>query len=101
MPRFRTVAVLTAVVGVALGVALAAIDPGYDVALAADAPTGGFLQSLARTFVRPLVQALNPAGGTTVKPGANADQKLQQQQQKQQQQPPKNNQQGTGGNAGK
>lgn len=95
MPRFRTVAVLTAVVGFGLGVMLAAVDPGYDIALASEAPSGGVLQSLAQTFARPLVKALNLAGGSVIKPGANtADQKLQQKQEQQQQ---KNNQRGAGG----
>lgn len=101
MPRFRTVAVLTAIVGFATGVALAAVDPGYDVALAADTSTGGgLLRSLAQTFARPFAKALNLAGGAPARPGANAaDQKQQQQlqrQQQQQQQQQKNNPQGPG-----
>ena len=94
MPRFRTVAVLTAVVGVALGVALAAVDPGYDVALAADAPTGGILRTLAQAVARPFLKAINLAGGPAAKPGANAAD--QRQQLKQQQQQQKNNPQGAG-----
>ncbi len=72
MASFRTAVIVTVIVGFVLGMLLGASagsDLGQaDVALAADNSTiGGILQGLAQTVARPLMKALNAAGGPTIK----------------------------------
>jgi hypothetical protein len=69
---FRTAVVVTVIVGFVLGMLLG-MSAGSELgqpaaALAADTNSvGGVLKGLAQTIARPLVKALNLAGGPTVK----------------------------------
>ena len=72
MRSFATVAILTALVGFLLGAALAATDPnlgqGGSIAMAADeAPANGLLGGVVQMVGKPLMRALNLAGGPVIK----------------------------------